>query len=267
MFNGQLWGVLKQSDCVINLVYGSPGQEGLVPMICESIGVAYIGSDQFSSFLVKNKMLTKIIAKQNRIKTPKAFLYSTDNLFLDDISYPVVVKPNQKGGLSLGISYCETRQDIHLAIECAQQYDDSILVEEYITGREFSVCAIEMDGELQVLPIIEIIKSSKICDYDTKSLGKRKLKVAPQLPTAIQESFAYIVKTMFKALSLRDYAYFDFILSGANIFFIEAGAVPGFTSNSNLPVSLAHLGIDCADFFADRITYKICSREKKGRVI
>lgn len=255
LFRGENWEVVKDSDCVINLLYGTPGQEGLIPLICESIGTPYIGTDQFGSSLVKNKTLSKIIAEKNGVKVPRTMIIDKEK----DMVFPVIVKPNQRGGLSLGISYCETRGELHAAIEKAKQYDQSILIEEYIQGREYSVCAIEMGTDLKILPFLEILKETKICDYETKQRGLRKVTSAT-FSEEMENKFQRIVRKLFRAFSLKDYAYFDFMVSNNDIYFIEAGVVPGFTPNSNLPISLKKADISCADFFNDRIEAAICRR-------
>ena len=255
--NKSIVNSLKEADCVINLVYGTPGQEGLVPIICETLDIPYLGADQFSSCLVKDKYIAKTIALKNGIKTPEFMYYDIKNSDVTAINYPVVVKPAQRGGLSLGITYCENQSEIISAINIARMYDSHLIIEKFIEGREFSICAIEYENNLLVLPPIEIIKKNRICDFEAKTSGTRKLTVNPLLPPRIYHTFSETVRTLFQAFSLKDYAYFDFILQNDDLYFIEAGAVPGFTRNSNLPVSLKSRGIDLVSFISDRVEYRI----------
>ena len=108
---------------------------------------------------------------------------------------------------------------------------------------------IKKKDTLEVLPIIENKKSGIICDYNEKKNGCRKLMISPKIDSNLLKEINKTTLNLFKMFSMNDFGYFDFIIKNENIYFIEAGAVPGFTKNSNIPKIYNYYNWDLCTLF------------------
>lgn len=258
LFDGDKVSVLKQSDVAISLVYGCPGQEGMVQNICEAMNVKYIGSDSFACSLIKDKVYAKEVCSANGIMVPKTY----KNIDVETFSeFPVVVKPRRKGGLSLGITYCNTKNELKKAIEEAKKYDELVFVEEYIKGTEVTSCVTRNGKEHEVLPLIYTEKDVPICNYEAKVEGKRKMVINPELTEGITEKVKDITLKIFNVFKMKDYGYFDFMIKDSEVYFIEAGAVPGLTENSNIPQIFKYLKRDICELIRECINNEVNRNE------
>ena len=262
----------QKLDLLIDLVYGCPGQEGTIKGLADINQVKYLGSDIFTHSLIKDKYISKLVAIDQNIATPR-FLNVTSKdyykmpqkyheMIADQIGYPCIVKPRRKGGLSLGISYCQNQHEISKCFENVFHYDDCALIEQYILGREVSVCVVLINDVLTVLPMIEVLieDGAHICNYDTKMKGKRKLCIPANISVETRNEISKISTKLFSAFGARDFCYFDFII-GNDIYFIEAGATPGLTETSNLTLALKEYNMDVANFFFQLINKRVVTDE------
>lgn len=256
----------KKIDIVLNLVYGYPGQEGIIQGMLELLKIPYLGSNFFSAIYIKDKYIAKILAKENGIDTPKDIrIEKKDYINRPDYWYrlaqikkifPCVIKPCRKGGLSLGINYCEDDFSIfNEYMNEAYRYDEIVLLEKYIEGRELTVCVYSYKKDIVILPIIEVIKKGKISNFDEKQRGTRQICIPAQIDEKLLVDIQKKICKLFSAFEMCHYGYFDLIVSqNQKIYFIEAGTVPGFTKNSNFPQALASAGIEVKEFFGLLLT-------------
>ena len=240
---------LPKDYIILSIVYGNPGQDGMIASLCELLDLKYIGSNLDSCSIVKNKFVSKLLAKNIGIKVPNGTLIKMNDDISLDLDYPVIVKTNQCGGLSLGINYCTNNNELQKAIKDANNYDENILIDEFIKGTEITTCVIKKKDTLEVLPIIENKKSGIICDYNEKKNGCRKLMISPKIDSNLLKEINKTTLNLFKMFSMNDFGYFDFIIKNENIYFIEAGAVPGFTKNSNIPKIYNYYNWDLCTLF------------------
>ncbi len=257
---------INQIDIAIPLVYGCPGQEGILQGLFDILSIPYLGSDLFTCSKIKDKETTKLYVKDIGIKTPNYVVLSQEDmiderymLLLKKIKYPVVIKPKCKGGLSLGIYYCNNTSELLSNIESTFKYDDTVLVEEYIDGKEIVACAYEDINGINVLPLIEIIKSGRILNYEEKKYGKKETIIPANISEDDRNCIDETTKEIFKKLHIKDYCYFDFIISNSNVYFIEAGCIPGLTSKSNF-----NLALDCSGNNIKTIIKKIIDRRTQN---
>lgn len=238
--------IISQADVAMSLVYGNPGQDGSIQGILNLLRIPYIGSDIFACAMIKDKFQAKRFVKEIGLHTSKDITVSEYNYhginlktLMDKagICFPVVVKPRSMGGLSLGITYCSTIEEARHALEVAFRYDTDALMEEYIEGKEVTVCIVDIDHKAKALSPIEVIKEGPISDYEAKKNHTRQLKIEKtSLDSYEVELVKGAARRIFKELGMRDYGYFDFIIRKKKCYFIEAGATPGFTKGSNIPV-------------------------------
>jgi D-alanine-D-alanine ligase len=223
-------------------LHGADGENGSVQKVFDEHGIRYTGSGPEGCRLSMDKHAAKEIFGQEGILTPASWLLRRGEIFsLDELPLPAVAKPNS-GGSSIGISIATTRAELKRAIEFAFQQEDSILVEEFIKGRELS-CGV-LDGK--ALPVIEIIPKEGFYDYKNKYQAGAALEVTPApISPAATEKVQRLAERVFRALHLSVYARMDFLLTEEEeAYCLEANTLPGMTPTSLLPQEAAVLGID-----------------------
>ena len=234
--------ICQKADIVYMALHGADGENGSVQKVFDEHGIRYTGSGPEGCRLSMDKHAAKEIFGQEGILTPASWLLRRGEIFsLDELPLPAVAKPNS-GGSSIGISIANTRTELKQAIEFAFQQEDSILVEEFIKGRELS-CGV-LDGK--ALPVIEIIPKEGFYDYKNKYQAGAALEVTPApISPAATEKVQRLAERVFLALHLSVYARMDFLLTEEEeAYCLEANTLPGMTPTSLLPQEAAVLGID-----------------------
>ncbi len=152
------------ADIVFMALHGENGENGKVQAALDLFGVRYTGSDYFSSAIAMNKAVAKQFYRKNGIPTPRGIAMSRENRINDlhrlGISLPCVVKPCC-GGSSIGVTIVRTEQDFAAALDEAFAWEQELVIEEYVEGREFSVGVIEG----KALPVIEIAPIEGFYEY------------------------------------------------------------------------------------------------------
>lgn len=229
----------EKADAVFLALHGGMGEDGRIEALLESCGIKHSGSDYASCHLAMDKALTKAIFESNGIPTPKWNLYRGEDI--SEIPTPCVVKPCGCGS-SVGVTIVETPRGLEKAISLAKSYGAKVMIEEKITGREFSVGI--LGGK--ALPAIEIIPKTGFYDYKNKYQAGATKEICPAELTANQaKEMQDIALRAHNALGLGMYSRLDFLMDGdGNFFCLEANALPGMTPSSLLPQEAAAAGID-----------------------
>lgn len=234
--------ICQAADIVYMALHGADGENGSVQKVFDEHGIRYTGSGPDGCRLSMDKNAAKAVFVREGILTPQSHLLRRGEIFsLDELPLPAVAKPNS-GGSSIGISIAHTREELKRAIELAFQQEDTILVEEFVKGRELS-CGV-LDGK--ALPVIEIIPKEGFYDYKNKYQAGAALEVTPApISPAATEKVQRLAEQVFKALQLSVYARMDFLLTeDGDAYCLEANTLPGMTPTSLLPQEAAVLGID-----------------------
>lgn len=252
--------VLPMLDAVIIGLHGEYGEDGRVQRLLEQYGVPYTGADSFASAVAMHKVLTKEKAKEVGLLTPKYhFIGPEDDIETAAITItrtfpqPVVVKPVALGS-SVGVSVVGGYLPVRKAIEALMQDSMGVLVEELIRGREATAGIVEhlRGDEYYQLPPVEIIPppSATFFDNEVKYNGESQEIVPGRFSK--QESIELMnqARLMHQSLGLRHYSRSDFIVSPRGIYFLETNTLPGLTSESLLPKSLAAVGVKFPDFLS-----------------
>lgn len=222
--------ICHMADIVFMALHGADGENGKLQAAFDILGIKYTGSGSLGSALAMDKLISKKILKESGIPVPTGFTVTKkENRFT---SFPCVVKPCC-GGSSVGVSIANNKEEYIEALETAFKYEDLILVEDYIKGREFSAGVI--DGK--ACPIIEIIPKQGFYDYKTKYQPGMADDVCP---ANISEELAGKIKKyaedVYRVLGLEAYARVDFLLGeDGKIYCLEANTLPGMTPLSLLP--------------------------------
>lgn len=241
-------------DVVFCAIHGSPLEDGLLQGYFDTIGIPYTCCDGFSSALTMNKYMTKQVLKAAAIPMAKEILLnreSTINIstIVDDLHLPMFIKPN-KHGSSFGVSKVKNAIDIATAIEHAFKFDDEVLCESYLNGREFGNGVYLFNGEINIMPVTEIISKNEFFDYAAKYEGEvsevTPANISPELTQKIQSYSSRI----FKHLGLKGFVRIDYILMNNEFYLLEVNTVPGLSPTSIIPQQAIASGLSLQDFFS-----------------
>lgn len=238
----------RMADIVFMGLHGDMGENGKLQATFDLLGIKYTGPNYLGSALAMDKGVTKQIFKMSDIPTPDGtWLKKTErSTTLEELglSLPVVVKPCS-GGSSIGVYIPQTESEFQTAVEESFRYEDEIIIEPYIKGREFAVGII--DGK--ALPVIEIIPKSGFFDYANKYQADCTAEICPaQIDDATARRMQDATERAFAALKLDVYSRADFLLTeSGEIYCLEVNSLPGMTAASLLPKEAAAAGIEYGD--------------------
>lgn len=238
----------RLADITFLGLHGGEGENGKLQATFDLLGIRYTGPDSLGCAVAMDKGLTKQVFIQSGIDTPAgACLHKRDadhSVASMGLSFPVVVKPCS-GGSSIGVYIVNNQSEYEEALEKSFRYEDEIVVEEYIKGREFA-CGV-IDGE--ALPPIEIIPKSGFFDYANKYQADATLEVCPaDIPEDIDSRMRDLTVRAFRALKLNVYSRADFLLDeSGNLYCLEMNTLPGMTAASLLPKEARAVGIEYGD--------------------
>ncbi len=233
--------ICQYADITFFALHGGEGENGQLQATFDILGIKYTGAGYLAAALAMDKGITKALFEQHKVLTPKGELFKKNESTDGWDYFPCVIKPCS-GGSSVGIAKAENREEFNDAVKDAFSYEDEIVVEQFIEGREFSVGVL---GD-KVLPPIEILPTTGFYDYKAKYQAGLTIEKCPADITEQED------KTMrnsaleaYKTLQLEAYARMDFILDkSGNAYCLEANTLPGMTPTSLLPQEAAAIGMD-----------------------
>ncbi len=247
-------------DVAFIALHGRLGEDGAIQAILEEIGVPYTGSGVEASRLALDKVLAQDLFQKSGIQVPAHISLSRQSLravrlpsggqqeaahhagLIQAIDfYPVVVKPAREGS-SIGISLVRAPEGLAEALQKAWKYDDKVLIEQYIQGRELTVGIL---GDEALAPI-EIRPTAEFFDFKAKySSGATEYIVPARLPQELADKVRQSALAAHRALGCADLSRVDFILAEDGAYYVlEVNTIPGFTSTSLLPKAARVMGID-----------------------
>jgi len=248
--------ICRMADRVFLGLHGSIGENGKLQAMLDIYGIKYTGSGYIGSLLAMDKDVAKRVLVQNGLCTADWILYQFGVTDIDtvesEIGYPCVVKPCSCGS-SVGVSIVNDRGELVTALDYAVKYEDTVIVEKKIAGREFSVGI--LNGA--ALPIIEIIPQLGFYDYKNKYQVGATIEITPaELSADLTARLQSDALDVHKALRLGSYSRIDFIYNETADEFVclEANTLPGMTPTSLLPQEAAAAGISY-----DKLCEIICS--------
>ncbi|MDD5730194.1 MAG: D-alanine--D-alanine ligase [Candidatus Omnitrophica bacterium] len=240
--------LLKSSsiNCAFIALHGYFGEDGQVQRILDELKIPYTSSGAMASKLAMDKIASHEIFQVNGINIPKykalnKGYFSPASKANIGLGYPLVIKPATHGS-SIGLSIVDKREDLDKALDLAFGFDENILVEEYVHGREVTVAVLD---EL-ALPVIEIIPKNRFFDYEAKYQPGKTTYV---MPAEIDEKLAAKVRDTalktHKLLGCSGCSRVDMILDkDNNVIVLEVNTVPGLTQTSLLPKAAKLAGIE-----------------------
>lgn len=250
--------ILRQVDVVLIALHGTYGEDGNVQRLLDRFGVRYAGTQSFGSHMAMHKVMSKMKAREEELLTPDfRYIEKVENIeekvsdAVRSFHQPVVVKPVNWGS-SIGVSIVAGYAPILTAVKVLfQEGAFGVLVEEYIRGTEVTAGVIEQfRGEsLYSLPPVEIFPgNNNFYNFDAKYSGRTRHVCPGNFSRVITEEISHRAKTMHRSLGLRHYSNSDFIVSPKGIYYLETNTLPGFTSESNIPIALESVGVRFPEF-------------------
>ena len=230
----------QQADVVFMALHGAEGENGKIQAYFDLMGIRYTGTTHVSSAIAMDKSIAKELFRQNGIPTPEGIHLKKQECDPKTVPFPLVVKCCN-GGSSVGTFIVEKEEDYEAAKAEAFRYDEDIIIEQYIKGREFSVGVI--DGK--ALPIIEIAPLTGFYDYKNKYQAGSTVETCPaELSETLTKRMQGYAEDVCKALRLRNYARMDFMLAkDGSMYCLEANTLPGMTPTSLLPQEAQAIGV------------------------
>lgn len=235
----------KKAEMVFLALHGEQGENGSVQASFDLLGIPYTGTGHLSSGMAMDKGISKNMFRCSGVPTAKGteMVKGESSTVLADhgLELPVVIKPCC-GGSSVGVYIVHTQEDYEEALEKAFAYEDKLIVEQYIVGREFSIGLLEG----KALPIIEIAPIEGFYDYINKYKAGSAIETCPAELTEEQtKQMQKYAEMAFEALHLEAYARIDFLMNEkGEMFCLEANTLPGMTPTSLLPQEAQAVGID-----------------------
>lgn len=239
--------ICRRADIVFLALHGAMGENGQLQAALDCYGIRYTGTGYIGSLLAMDKDITKKLLLAGGIAVPESITVtkqSYDEAYLTEkIGLPCVIKPCSCGS-SVGVSIVSTREELASAMKSAFTFEDRILIEKKITGREMTVGILRG----KPLPPVEIIPKSGFYDYKNKYQPGMTEEICP--PDLTEEENRMLSDAALKTaelLRLGTYCRIDFILSNGVPYCLEANTLPGMTPLSLLPREAAAAGISYDD--------------------
>ncbi|HWC73930.1 MAG TPA: D-alanine--D-alanine ligase [Gemmatimonadales bacterium] len=236
---------VREADVLFLAVHGGALEGGTLQAVLDVIGVPYTGSGPLASALAMDKDLAKRLFRAAGVPVPAWFMAPVAS---DDVStalgWPVIVKPSKQGS-SVGLTLVKKAQDLDSAVKRAAEYDDEVMAEQFIPGRELTVAVL---GDVP-LPVGEIVPKHELFDYETKyTPGMSEETFPARIDTLLARQLQEYALMAHRALKLSGYSRVDFrVTPEGDIFCLEANSLPGMTRTSLFPQAAQAAGIPFAD--------------------
>ena len=245
---------IQKSGCamVFNALHGKFGEDGLLQGTLDMLGIPYTGSGVLAAAVTMDKAASKRVFVAEGISTPRSHTYYSYEMkrglaaeIEAEFSLPMVVKAASQGS-SIGVYIVESHEELKNALVQAFKYNDEVLVEEFIRGRELTVAVWGNEEEKEAFPIIEITTLTGRYDYDSKYTKGASAHIipAPMSEEKTKEIQELAVKT-FTACGCKGVARVDMMLSEDEVpYVIEVNSVPGMTETSLVPDAARAMGVE-----------------------
>ena len=239
---------LKQQgfERAFNILHGRGGEDGIIQGALEQIGLPYTGCDVMTSALTMDKMRTKMLWKGFGLPIAEMEIVTKENVtelnpskIVERLGLPLMVKPSREGS-SVGLTKVNAVEELTAAVETALECDDTVLIEEWLSGVEMTVPMLDN----QVLPAVQIIPDGEFYDYHAKYISDNTQYICPApLSKAREEELHRLVKAAYDAVGCRGWSRIDVMTDSKGEFrLVEVNTTPGMTSHSLFPKSAATVG-------------------------
>ncbi|CAB1250993.1 D-alanine--D-alanine ligase [Clostridium sp. MT-14] len=247
---------VKDIDFAFIALHGKFGEDGIIQSVFETMDIPYSGCGPLTSGICMDKDISKKIFKATGINTAKWLCINSideiDYKYLDDMGYPVVVKPNC-GGSSVATSIVTEKKHVEDAVKLALDYDREIIIEKYIKGDEVTCCI--LNGK--VLPLISIRPKANFFDYTSKYADGGSEEIIVELEKSLQNEIEKICLKCWKVLKCTGYVRVDMIVKDNTPYVLELNTLPGMTKNSLFPKSANAVNMSFTQLLDKIIEYSL----------
>ena len=238
----------EKFDRVFIALHGRFGEDGSIQGVLEQLGIPYTGSGVMASSIAMDKVFTKKVWLAHGLPTPRYALLDANSELRrvpDELGLPLIMKPPHEGS-TIGITKVNGYSDVKAAYQTAARYDEVVLAEEFIIGREFTVAILGRGASAHALPVIEIIAPQGNYDYQNKYFTDDTRYDCPaKLAPELAEQMAKIALEAYRALDCEGWGRIDILLREADQkpFLLELNSSPGMTGHSLVPMAARAVGI------------------------
>ena len=255
-FSVTIRGAKIKFDAVLIGIHGTPGEDGKLQGYFDLMKLPYTSCDAATSALTFNKRYTVAVASFAGIKVAKSlhlFRHGAvgAEAILKELRLPVFVKPNN-GGSSIGMSKVTRPEEVPQALIKAFKEDEQVLVEEFITGREFTIGVFRSNNEIITLPFTEIKTKKEFFDFEAKYTPGFTDEITPaQVEEPIAEKVRNTAKKVYQLFNCSGVIRIDFIYNeeAGEPFLLEINTVPGQTEASIVPQQVRAMGWNLKQFY------------------
>lgn len=270
---------LKKVDVIFPVLHGLGGEDGSIQGMLELFNIPYVGSKVLGSSVCMDKVYAKVIFDKAKLLQSKYIYirkYKENYIFIDENfnekiceideiikiadenikTYPMFVKPSNSGS-SVGISKATNREELKNAIEYAAKFDNKILIEEGINGREIESAV--LGNEEPIVSVLgEALAADTFYSFDAKYMNQEsRTEIPAKLPEELVKEIQKLAKKAYKAADCRGFARIDFFVDEKNekIYINEINTIPGFTQISMYPKLIEKTGISYKDLLTKLIEF------------
>lgn len=257
----------EKFDCVFIALHGRYGEDGSLQGALEQLGIPYTGSGVMASSVGMDKITTKIIWLSKGIPTPRyATVTPGDDLekIVAELGLPLIVKPPLEGS-TIGITKVEKAEEFEAAVALAAGFDEVILAEEFVTGREFTVAVLGTGKDARALPIVEIVAPQGNYDYQNKYFTDDTQYHCPaDLPADLTAEIQKHAVDAYRALGCEGWARVDVLVRESDMrpFLLEVNTSPGMTGHSLVPMAARAVGLSYEDLCVEILRSARCKMVK-----
>ncbi len=237
-------------DAVFMALHGTPAEDGKLQGYFDMLNIPYNACGVLQAALTFDKLRCKEYLEPLGVRTPKAeLLYKNGSRTLrNQFSYPVFVKPN-KNGSSYGASKVNSADGLQAAIDNAFEFDNEILVEEFIAGTEVTCGVITVDGKIVALPLTEIRTKSEFFDYKAKYEGNSQEVTPAEIDEALAQKIRQTSEFIYNKLDFKGMCRVDYIIKDGQHYMLEVNSIPGLSEESIVPQQARAMGISLERLF------------------
>lgn len=241
-------------DCALIAIHGTPGENGLLQGYFEMLNIPYTTGGVLNASLTFNKFVCKELVKDTGVDLAKGLMIRKGQTIDPEmlalrLGLPVFIKPNESGS-SFGVSKVKTIEDIVPAITNALSEDKTVIVEEFIAGRELTCGLVKTSKKEFIFPVTEIVPKNEFFDYNAKYLNQSEELTPAPISPELTERIQQISSKIYDKLDCRGIVRVDYIYSDNKLYFLEINTVPGMSEASIIPQQVKVFGKEMHEIFS-----------------
>jgi len=242
----------EKFDRVFIALHGRYGEDGSLQGVLEQLNIPYTGSGVMASAVAMDKIFTKRIWQTHGLSTPKYAVLTPETILRevpDELGLPLIIKPPHEGS-TIGITKVNGYSDMNEAYALAAQFDEVVLAEEFVEGRELTIAILGRGKDARALPIIEIVAPDGNYDYQNKYFTDDTKYLCPApLDDVLTAEIQQMAVDAYRSIDCEGWARVDVLLrkSDNKPFLLEINTSPGMTGHSLVPMAAKATGLSYED--------------------